>query len=120
MEILAVFGTNLSQIVDCVSVPTFCHFVDHLWLLLENSFSKNLRRINCLGWSFVQCARIHFTFTKLMNKLVSTKNRVFISLIGPSEIGKSQLIYSGLTIGTFHPDFDKIYFFIHIPNLFAI
>ena len=44
-----------------------------------------------------------------MNKLISTKNRVFISLVGPSETGKSQPIYNWLTIGTFEPKFD--YFF---------
>ena len=43
--------------------------------------------------------------------LISTKNRVFISLVGPSETGKSQLIYNWLKIGTFQPKFDKIYFF---------
>ena len=46
-----------------------------------------------------------------MNKLISTKNRVFISLVGPSETGKSQLIYNWLKIGTFQPKFDKICFF---------
>ena len=46
-----------------------------------------------------------------MNKLISTKNRVFILLVGPSETGKSQLIYSWLKIGTFQPKIDKIYFF---------
>ena len=46
-----------------------------------------------------------------MNKLISTKNRVFISLVGPSETGKSQLIYIWLKIGTFQPKFDKSYFF---------
>ena len=46
-----------------------------------------------------------------MNKLISTKNRVFISLVGPSETGKSQLIYNWLKIGTFQPKYDKIYFF---------
>ena len=39
------------------------------------------------------------------------KNRVFISLVGPSETGKSQLIYYWLKIGTFQPKFVKIYFF---------
>ena len=67
--------------------------------------------MNCLGWNFVQCGRIHFTLAKIMNKLVSTKNRVFISLVGPSETGKSQLIYNWLKIGTFQPKFDKIYYF---------
>ena len=52
-----------------------------------------------------------FTLTKIMNKLISTKNQVFISLVGPSETGKSQLIYNWLKIGTFPPKFDKIYFF---------
>ena len=59
----------------------------------------------------MQCGKIHFTLTKAMNKLVSTKNRVFISLVGLSETGKAQPIYIWLKIGTFQPKFDKIYFF---------
>ena len=50
-----------------------------------------------------------------MNKLISTKSRVFISLFGPSETGKSQLIYNWLKIGTFQPKFDKIYVFYQPP-----
>ena len=46
-----------------------------------------------------------------MNKLICTKNRVFISLVGLSETEKLQLIYNWLKIGTFQPKFDKIYFF---------
>ena len=46
-----------------------------------------------------------------MNKLFSTKNRVFISLVGHSETGKSQPNYNWLKVGTFQPKFDKIYFF---------
>ena len=46
-----------------------------------------------------------------MKNLISTKNRVFISLVGSSETGKSQLIYYWLKIGTFQAKFDKIYFF---------
>ena len=45
-----------------------------------------------------------------MNKLISTKNRVFIPLVGPSETGKSQLIDNWLKIGTFQPKFETIYF----------
>ena len=56
-----------------------------------------------------------------MNKLISTKNRVFISLVGPSESGKSQLIYNWLKIGTFQPKFDKIYFFSqHFQPLYDV
>ena len=46
-----------------------------------------------------------------MNKLISTKNRLFISLVGPSQTGKSQLLYNWLKIGTFQPKFAKIYIF---------
>ena len=46
-----------------------------------------------------------------MIKLISTKNRVFISLVGPSETGKSELIYNWLKNGTIQSKFDKIHFF---------
>ena len=90
-------------------------------MLLENSPLKNLRRINCLGWNFVQCGRIYFTLTKIVNKLISTKNRVFISLVGPSEARKTQLLYNWLKIGTFQAKFDKIYlFYQHSQPLFHV
>ena len=46
-----------------------------------------------------------------MNKLLSTKNWVFISLVGSSETEKLQFFYNWLKIGTFQPKFDKTYFF---------
>ena len=46
-----------------------------------------------------------------MNELISTENRLFFSLVGPSETRKSQLIYNWVKMGTFQPNFDKIYFF---------
>ena len=46
-----------------------------------------------------------------MNKIISTKERIFISLVGPSGSEKSHLIHDWLIIGTFQPDFDKIYYF---------
>ena len=45
-----------------------------------------------------------------MNKLISTKNRVFVFLIGPSEIGKLQLIYNWLKSGTFQQKFHNVYY----------
>ena len=56
-----------------------------------------------------------------MNKLISTKNRVFISLVGPSETGKSQVIYNWLKIGSFQPKFDKIHlFYQHSQPLYDV
>ena len=69
------------------------------------------------GLDFCAVQQETFTLTKIKNKLISTKNRVFISLVGPSETGKSQLIYSWLKIGTFQPNFDKIYFFYQTSHI---
>ena len=46
-----------------------------------------------------------------MEKLNSTKKRVFISLVGPSEMENSRLIFVRLKIGTFQKKFDMICFF---------
>ena len=56
-----------------------------------------------------------------MKKLISTKSRVFISLVGPFGTGKSQHVYNWLKIGTFKPKFDKIYFFYqHYQPLYDV
>ena len=104
------------QTFNYVFVPTFCDFVDYLWLLLENSVSKNMRRLNYLGRIFVYCSRIHFTITKTINKLISTITRFFISLVGSSETVNTQLVYNWLKIETFQQKFDKNYFFINTPS----
>ena len=51
-----------------------------------------------------------------MNKLISTKNRIFISLVGHSDSGKTYLIHEWLKVGTFQPKFDKICFFYQHPQ----
>ena len=69
----------------------------------------------------MQCTWIQFTLTKTMNKLISTKNRVFVSFVSPSETGKSQLIYNWLKNGTFQPKFHEIYFFYqHSQTLYDV
>ena len=55
-----------------------------------------------------------------MNDLFSTKNRVFISLVGPSEIGKMQPIYNWLKFERFNQSLKKITSFINIPYLFTM
>ena len=48
------------------------------------------------------------------------KNRVFISLVGPAETGKKQLIYNWLKIETFQLKFDHIHFFYQQSQLLYI
>ena len=56
-----------------------------------------------------------------MNNVFSTKNRVFIPLVGLSETGKSHFIYNWLKIGTFQIKFDKINFsYQHCQTLYNI
>ena len=87
----------------------FVVFLARLFVILLIIFGCSWWRINSLGGNFVYCSWIRFT-TKTMNKLISAKNRVFISLVGPPETGKPQLIYKWLKVGTFQPKLDKIYF----------
>ena len=46
-----------------------------------------------------------------MNKIRSSKERIFISLVGPSGSGKSHLIFDWLKVGICQPAFDKILYF---------
>ena len=55
-----------------------------------------------------------------MNKLICTKNRVFISLVCPPETGRTPLIYNWLKNGTCQPKFDKIYFYQHSQPLYDV
>ena len=54
-----------------------------------------------------------------MKKIISTKERIFISLVGPSGSGKPHLIFDWLKIGTFQPAFNK-FFLINIINFFIV
>ena len=59
------------------------------------------------------------SISKTMNKIISTHDRVFMSLVGPSGCGKTQLIFQMLENGTFHPQFDKIlYFYQHHQDIY--
>ena len=90
-------------------------------LFLAYTNGQDLWRIYSLGRNLVQCSRIHFVFTKVMNKLISTKNRSFISLVGRSDSGKTYLIHEWLKVGTFQTTFDKIHFFYqHTQTIYGV
>ena len=56
-----------------------------------------------------------------MDKTISTKIRMFISLVGPSESGKRYLIHEWLKVGTFQPKFDPISFlYQHLQNMYDV
>ena len=99
-----------------VILENFCNTLDYLRLLLLYTFSPDLWRMYTLGRNLVQCSRIHFTFTKVMNTLISTKNRIYIFLVGPSVSGKTYLVHEWLKFGTFQTKFDNIYFSINTRN----
>ena len=49
-----------------------------------------------------------------MNKIRSTKERTFISLVGPSGSGKSHFVFDYLKISTLQPAFDENFSFLSI------
>ena len=51
-----------------------------------------------------------------MNMLISTKNRISLSLVEPSNSGKTYLIHDRLKAGTIQPKFDKSCFFCQHPQ----
>ena len=50
-----------------------CNTFDFLRLLLAYTFGPDWYRTYSLGRNLLQCKRIHFTFTKFLNNLISTK-----------------------------------------------
>ena len=91
--------------------PNFLSFVEQFWLLLENSPFRNFWRINFLVWEFPVVQQDRLYPHQVLNKSILRKGLVFISLVDPSEPGKSQLIYNSSQNGTFQSKFDKLYFF---------
>ena len=55
-----------------------------------------------------------------MNKIISTKERIFITLVGPSGSVKSHLNFDLLKIGTFQTAFDKVSYFYQHYQLFIV
>ena len=58
----------------------------------------------------MQRSRIHFNFAKFMNKLTSSKNRIFVPLVGRNDSGKAYLIHEWWKVETFQPNSDKNFF----------
>ena len=46
-----------------------------------------------------------------MNKLIITRDRIFMALVGPSGSGKTQLIFDMLLQNTFYPRIDRVFYF---------
>ena len=46
-----------------------------------------------------------------MNKVILTHDRVFMSIVGPSDCGKTELLLRILKCSSFYPRFEKIYYF---------
>ena len=98
----------LSQLFVLLLIVCGCFWPIHL--------TKTCDEATVLCRNLIKCSRIHFTFTNVMNKLISTKNRIFIFLVGPSDFGKTYLIHEWLKVGRFQPKFDKINFFYQHPQ----
>ena len=96
--------------------PNFLWFCWSSLVALENSPFKNLWRINCLGWTFVHCSRIHFTLAKIMKKLFPTKNRVFILWLVLQKLENRSLFTIGSKLEPFNQILKKLTFLSTFPT----
>ena len=53
-----------------------------------------------------------------MNKIIDKLTRQFMAVVGPSESGKTELIFKILKGRSFFPNLEEYYFFTKIINLF--
>ena len=90
--------------------PSFCNTLDYLLLLLAYTFGQDLWRIYNLGRKLVQCSRRHFTFTKYMNMLISTKNRFLYLWLNRAILAKRIWFMSGWKFEHFNPNLTKLFF----------
>ena len=63
-----------------------------------------------LDINIVKFNSIHFTKFKTMNKIISTQDRVFMTVVGPSSGGETELIFKMLSVNTFYPKFNNVIF----------
>ena len=69
-----------------------------------------------MAFNTIQYSWLHVTQSQviIMNKIISTKDRLFMSVSGPSGSGKTYLIFQMFLKGTFYPSYNKIfYFYLH-------
>ena len=78
----------------------------------ETTFLRStLRRDAILGVTFICCSRIYSSQSTTMNKIIFTSDRLIMSVVGPGGSWKTRLIFSMLASETFHPKFEKTYYF---------
>ena len=54
-----------------------------------------------------------------MNKIIPTKERILLDIVGPSGFGKTVFFSDMLQMKTFQPSFDRIlYFYKHFQNIY--
>ena len=75
-----------------------------------NRVKTKLWRDLSLDIQIVKFSWIHFIKSKTMNKIISTQDRVFMAVVGPSGCCKTQLIFKMLSGNTFYPKFNHIIF----------
>ena len=57
----------------------------------EKHLHTGYGRNKSLGSNFIKYSWLYFTFSKAMNKRISNKERIFLSLVGPSGSESSRL-----------------------------
>ena len=88
-------------------------------LLIVLCFVKlTVRKPNCeenisLDIDSIDFSCIYLPKPSIMNKIISTIDRIFMAVVGPSGCGKTNLIFRIIAGNTFYPKFKSVIFLYH-------
>ena len=89
------------------------------WVALEVIFQKFVTK-QLIGWDFYVVQRDIFHPHQDKSMVISTRNLVFLSLVRPSETGKSQLIYNWLKLEHFNQNLRNVFSYQHSQPLYDV
>ena len=111
---------------NSVSLPSakivFFRQICYNFILLSLSISKlffyNLIFDETFGFNTIHYSWLHVTQSQLliMNKIISRKDCLFMSVSGPPGSSKIDLIFQMLLKSTFYPSYNKIFYFYLFIN----
>ena len=93
-----------------VFYPNFFITSIYLRLLLAYTLGEDLWRIYSLGGNLVQRSRMYFTFPKVMNELISTKNCILYLWLDRAILAKRTWYMSGWKLLHFNSSSTKVFF----------
>ena len=111
-EILEILQFKSTTIRSCLIHSNFHYSFSYCSISHRvGIFSIGSRGVNILVFAPLLHSRLRTSKPKAMNKIISTSDRLFMAVSGPSCCGKTELIFKMLLQNTFSPKFQSIFYF---------